>query len=290
MILLPHHVLKQRSIASVAANVSAWVETVKESATALVFRGTNGEVITVAAGDGSAVDEVTLLGPGTDATWNHDYTGVSGTKRIVISGNIDAVTRFSSNSQGLTAYNLNALKNLDYLKTVNDSNLVGDIESLRSFPGLTYVEIQGTKIGGNLSSIAGLTSLQYIFLQDSEVVGDLSSLSELTATIQMALRDDPVTGDLSDLSALTNLTHLWVYNTDIGCTTDALAEWGNITLQAHNCNWTSTEVDNCLNKLNDAGGTGGTLKIDGNNASRTSASDAALIALLGNGWSVTVNE
>lgn len=61
-----------------------------------------------------------------------------------------------------------------------------------------------------------------------------------------------------------------------------------VTLQSNG--WSSAEVDQCLIDFDNGGGTGGTLNVAGTNAVRTTASDAALASLVGNGWTVTVNE
>jgi hypothetical protein len=51
----------------------------------------------------------------------------------------------------------------------------------------------------------------------------------------------------------------------------------------------STEVDNLLIDLDNSGMSSGTIDLSGNNAARTSASDAAVTSLQGKGVTVTTN-
>ena len=86
-------------------------------------------------------------------------------------------------------------------------------------------------------------------------------------------------------------SNLWAYNTDIGFAS-AVPSWtnNNINIDFKDCEWTATEVDNCMIALANGPVTNCTINIAGTNAARTAASDAAKVIILANGNALTVNE
>ena len=65
----------------------------------------------------------------------------------------------------------------------------------------------------------------------------------------------------------------------------------DLSVQIYSIGLSSSEVDDWLNDFDDdLTGAAGTLNIAGDNAPRTSASDAAKTAINTDGWALTVNE
>ena len=104
-----------------------------------------------------------------------------------------------------------------------------------------------------------------------------------------------ITGNLSSLSGLSNLYYLLIFGSNtISDFTDGALSFNNINyfrVNAATNGLSSTEVDNLLIRLAALtwSGSSRTLLLNGGNAARTSASDAAVATLIANGVSVTTN-
>ena len=185
--------------------------------------------------------------------------------------------------------------------------LSGDISALQNLTALTYINLDGTQVTGDISALQNLTALTSINLDGTQVTGDISALQNLTALTSIQLNDTQVTGDISVLDKLTKLTTFDCYNGG-DFTGDffgklASKDWtlfqcnGNFTYTTKNYNGRTYKsvgsnrcnCDNLDAFLNDFqtvnSTTNGELIMTG---TRTSASDAAVSALQGKGFTVTV--
>jgi hypothetical protein len=161
------------------------------------------------------------------------------------------------------------------------------------YEDLTYI-YSNTDVTGDLSVFANFTSVTSLQLSNSTITGELSDINELTGLRTLLLYNMPVSGDVSTLSAL-NFNSLSIQLTDV--TFDLTPEWTGsyvtrplIFLQ--NNDFTATMVDNALISFasNIATWRPIIIYLNGTNANRTSASDAAKAALIAAGCTVYVNE
>ena len=195
-------------------------------------------------GDGNS-EWVSHVGPFSDVNTVHNYSGLTGSKRIVLTGDFNVLLRF---------------------------------------------QCFDTLFGGKISAFGCFGSLELLRLSTADVSGDISALSILTSLDTLRLDFSLVTGDIGSLATLTGLSRLSLNNTVLEYNSTTLPAWSSATIEIQSCTLTTAEVDNFLIDLAAAGGTNGTLNIAGTNAARSSASDAAKTTLLGNGWTITVNE
>jgi hypothetical protein len=241
-------------------------------------------------GDGSDVEWIQHLGTGSTVTTQHTYAG-AGEKEIVVSGLLENVTYFKCTDStfggdivGFSVFT--ALTNLYLNGTVVDGNISG----ISKLTNITQLRLDGSDVSGDVVALVGMTSITDLRLYNTSVSGDIGDFSVLTSLGVLFVQITSVTGDVGDLAPLTAASSIWVNDTSCGYNTTTLPAWNNTVLKLDNCNLNQSEVDNFLIDLAAAGGTNGTITIAGNNAARSSASDAAKATLLGNGWTVTVNE
>jgi len=261
------------------------------------IRMTEGDV-KVNWGDGTA--ETVADG---DSNLSHDYSGVTGTKKItfIFTKGYKDVTELDLNGQDLSG-NLSAVSNLtslSYLR-LNDTNVSGDLSAVSNLTSLSYLYLYDTKVSGDLSAVSNLTSLSYLYLNDTNVSGDLSTVSNLTSLIVLRLNDINVSGDLSavsnltslsvlrlndtnvsgDLSAVSNLTSLnllYLDDTSINTYTSTTLpgdDWDDIEIQIQNLpELDASECSQILIDLDDGGSTGGTLDMFDNNGGSLTYAD-----------------
>jgi len=165
--------------------------------------------------------------------------------------------------------------------------LYGDVDAITSFKCYSQAFISG-----DIGRFSKMTSLTYLYLNSTSVSGDISAVSGLTSLTRLYLYSTSVSGDISAVSGLTSLTRLYLYSTSVSGDISAVAlpAWAGINLQIQDLGLDATEVDNFLIDFEDGAGAAGTLTLNGTNATRTSASDAAVASLRGAGWTVNVNE
>jgi hypothetical protein len=170
------------------------------------------------------------------------------------------------------------------------TSLTGDISGWSALTNLTSLSIQDTAFTGDVSAWSALTSLTALRCDGTSLTGDISSWSALTSLTSLRCEDNAFTGDVSAWSTLTSLTTLRANNNDF--TFDNTPAWSNngADLRLFDNSWTSGMVDNSLASF--AGGpvTNSTLNVAGNNAARTSGSDADKVTILANSNTLTVNE
>lgn len=141
-------------------------------------------------------------------------------------------------------------------------------------------------ISGNVLELTNIKI--YNQLNISGNVNDWYLLINLT---RMICYSTSLSGDVSNLSSLNKLDYLTFSSTSV--TFDNQTTFSNTgTIYLRDCNWTSTMVDNCLISLAASPVQNATINIAGNNAARTSASDAAVAILedVANNNTLTVNE
>ena len=148
-------------------------------------------------------------------------------------------------------------------------------------------------IYGDIANLSGLTSLVYLYLSSTSVSGDIANLSALTSLTSLSLSTTSITGDIANLSGLTSLTYLYLYSNvgrNLHYTTTALPAWPNADIRIYSVGLDSTEVDAFLNDFDDdLTGAANKLYMKGDNANRTAASDAAVTAIIADGWDLQVN-
>jgi len=186
--------------------------------------------------------------------------------------------------------NVSGLTSLTYL-SLGSTSVDGDISNVSGLTSLIHLYLGNTSVDGDISNVSGLTSLTYLHLGNTSVDGDISNVSGLTSLTTLYLYNTSVTGNLASIRPLTSLTICYLYNTSLTYTSaGALPAWPGANLDLYSCGLDSGEVDAFLNDFDDdLTGAAGDLRLDGTNANRTAASDAACTAITTDGWGLHVN-
>jgi hypothetical protein len=255
-------------------------------------------------------------------TASHTYGSTPGTKLITFFGDLDSITGLECSDGSIRGQLSGFAKatNLEYLVLARTS-LTGDIKCLKRLRHLKWFLIDSYYVTGDIVWLSKLRSLQYFAAHsgwgtapvygDVEVLagqdwsylhlgnvqqisGDIGSLRRCTnLTLLDCSNSVDVVGVVNDLLGLSELEYLWLAGTRVSVIDAPLGNWGGASsyIYMHGCMWTADEVDNFLINF-DASSTkpGGYLKMDGNNAARTSASDTAKANLIAKGWTIYVNE
>lgn len=151
---------------------------------------------------------------------------------------------------------------------IGSNSLTGRIEEFVKFKNLTYLRTTSNLgLTGNVESVVALQGLTFLSVYQNGLKGDAARVAELGSLTELYL----------GVNSLTYSTGSWPTFSS-----------GTVLLQS--CISSSPEVDQWLIDLAAAGWNNCTITIDGTNPVRTSASDAAVATLLGNGCTVNVNE
>jgi len=142
------------------------------------IRGTNGAVVNVDWGDGSAIEPFTLLGASTNVNCAHAY--VAGDYRVKIYGSLTDITYLNGNSE---------------------SSLYGDVAGLAPLVSLITLDWRNTSVSGDIVGIAPLTSLVSLYLQNTSVSGDVVGLAPLTSITALRLFNTGIYYSLGALPA-----------------------------------------------------------------------------------------
>jgi hypothetical protein len=170
------------------------------------------------------------------------------------------------------------------------NTVTGNLSSLPA--GLTRLTCTGSNtIAGDLNSLP--VALTYLYCTGSNTVtGNLSSLPAGLTTLILG-GSNTVTGNLSSLPA--GLTYFRCFGLNSVSDYTSPKTWPNninhFQLTPASGGLSSTEMDNLIIDLNGStwAGTSRTLTLTGTNASRTSASDAAVVSLSLKGVTVVTN-
>ena len=122
-----------------------------------------------------------------------------------------------------TPYGKNKVLNIDDLKyslSLSSLNLIntqvsGDIASLKNLTALTSLNLGNTQVSGNLASLKSMTALTSLVLNNTAISGDIANLNRLTALTRLDFSQTNVSGDIANLKSLTALTSLVLNNTAI---------------------------------------------------------------------------
>ncbi len=243
---------------------------------------------TQVSGDIASVSELTNL-----TVLHLGSTQVSGDIASV-SGltNLTVLYLYSTQVSGDIA-SVSGLTNLTYLNLYN-TQVSGDISSISGLTNLMSLQLYHTQVSGDIASVSELTNLTYLYLGNTQVSGDISSVSGLTNLTSLYLYSTQVSGDIANVSGLTNLIKLYLYNSQVSdYTSTDLPAWSGCNIDLKDLGLSDAEVSDFIVDLDNAGGTGGTLDISGNNGCVDQGSDAdnAITNLVDNkDWTVTYNE
>lgn len=178
---------------------------------------------------------------------------------------------------------------LTYFRSIGSNTTFGDIADLPT--GLTYYNNSGSNTTtGDIANLpTGLTYFRNV--GGNTTSGDIANLPT-GLTYYYNIGSNTTTGDIADLP--TGLTYY--YNSGNNTVSDYTSPStfnaslsGLITIPAAGGGLNSTEVDNLIIDLNTSLISNATITITGGNALRTSASDAAVLALEGRGCTITTN-
>jgi hypothetical protein len=276
-LFFPYHVRKLQAAGAAAAGSvpTATITTTKNGTFISTWRGTNGAKLTFDWGDGSAPSEITLLGTGVNVAANHPYSsGVE--KTIVVTGELDSVSLFSSGQSNLTMV---GLKNLKYTTRV-ECYLCSNLVSGNTYPSsLTYIDLGYTGIE-NLNELQNLVNLESLRLYNCTSFYDLSGLSTFSNLETLHLKDTAIT-DISSVAAMSSqVTDIWLYNCSINYVGYTWSTRTSGTFRFDSTVSTSGEVDQWLIDLATANWSDTITYLDGTNPARTSASDDAVAQLV----------
>jgi len=151
-------------------------------------------------------------------------------------------------------------------------------------------------IGGDVSGWSTLTNLTDLNLDAGfsgvQLYGDVSGFSVLTNLTSIGLQGSNVTGDISGWRTMIGLTGSFaLYMPGTLVTFESNTAWTgmDINVYLNDCLLSGSNVDNALIAFSGGSFANKTINLGGTNDSRTSASNAALAILQGNGCTVTVN-
>lgn len=217
---------------------------------------------------------------------NRDYPD-SSEKTIRVYGALSGVTSITADS--------NSISDVGGLSHLTSTTLLtlyfNDLTDLSGFIGMPAIDEIGIAFNSGLddiSPLSGLITLTRLSLHQCNVT-NLSPLSSLTNLTYLRLYDNAFS-DLSPLVSLAALSTLYVYNNNIDYTTLLWPAYSSGVFRFNSAGLSSGEVDQLLIDAAAAGWGTLTLYLDGSNGARTSASDAAVATLLGNGVTLYVNE
>jgi hypothetical protein len=179
-----------------------------------------------------------------------------------------------------------------YMNMDSCTSITGSITGFQFMTDLEYLNLYGTLITGDISGFLNLIKLTELRLTDCDVTATLMAWSNLNSIIAMYLSGTGMTGDVNYIAECEDLQTIYLSGTVVSYGDLAGGKvWDKtgMLLDCSSCVWTSDEVDDCLIDLAVTPVQNCYIKIDGTNAVRTAASNAALAILLAHGNTVTVN-
>lgn len=176
---------------------------------------------------------------------------------------------------------------------ISDNSVTASADDFAlGWPNAYRMSLRNIELSGSIDLWSGSDSLNWFYANNTLLDGDIGSLSGVSSLLYVDLANTFVSGNLADLSTMANLDNIEVDGTDVGFF--GIPTWSNQAdsnqnFNAYDCNWSSTEVDDCLISLANFPVESFDINIAGNNAARTVASDDAYDILTGSNESVTVN-
>ena len=234
------------------------------------MKGISGRKLVIEPGDGSSLERITYLGTGTNVPWTHDYSGTAGSKTVTFRG----------------------VENITSIDTKNNNTLAIDIDQFLGFRNCDvintgYATLTGNAANFNIANFPALTVLICRYCSMSFIPADLQTLVNLTV---LYVYNNNGTGDLGGFATLSNLDYFRVNdNAFTYLQTTSWPAYNGVSIQLQSTLSTAAEVDRLLIDFNDSGLVNNTINLAGTNPARTSASDAAVAALVLAGNVLTLN-
>lgn len=171
--------------------------------------------------------------------------------------------------------------------SLSHSKVTGDIASLPNRHLLTNLDISNNKtISINMQDLSICTGLICIVLSDSMATGDIANLSTLTNLEKLQVRNTSVSGDLSSLAGLSKLCYFTNWNLQNTWSSQDLRPSSSKIISGEFRFATATDTDNFLINMAKCQASD-TKRIFFQQSHRTSASDAAVSALQGKGYTLS---
>ena len=252
-----------------------------------MFKLPSTKTVTLHWGDGTSEEVVGQ--DGTLITKTSSYSG-AGSYKFWLSGDVTDITYIDVNGQAFVSGDVSgwsALTSLTYLSCYSNS-LTGDVSGWSALTSLTTLYCSSNSLTGDVSGWSALTSLTTLNCSSNSLTGDVSGWSALTSLTTLSCSSNSLTGDVSGWSALTSLTYL-------NCSSNSLDFDSSPAWAALNCGanfnmadnaMTSGQVDNAIISFAQGPFTNTTITLNGTNAARTAASDAAVATLVAAGCTV----
>lgn len=171
--------------------------------------------------------------------------------------------------------------------SLSHSKVTGDITSLPNRYLLTSLDISNNKtISVNTQGLSICTGLTSLIMDNSMATGDIANLSTLTNLEKFQLKNTSVMGDLSSLAGLSKLYYFTNWNLQNTWSSQDLRPSSSKIISGEFRFATATDTDNFL--INMAKCQASDVKqIYFQQSHRTSASDAAVSALQGKGYTLS---
>lgn len=171
--------------------------------------------------------------------------------------------------------------------SLSHSKVTGDITSLPNRYLLTSLDISNNKtISVNTQGLSICTGLTSLIMHNSMATGDIANLSTLTNLEKLQLKNTSVWGDLSSLAGLSKLYYFINWNLQNTWSSQDLRPSSSKIISGEFRFATATDTDNFL--INMAKCQASDVKqFYFQQSHRTSASDAAVSALQGKGYTLS---
>lgn len=145
---------------------------------------------------------------------------------------------------------------------------------------LTYFQCNGNSLTANINIFTGFTGLKEIYIHENIFTGDVSVLASNTGLTQVYIKQNTsLSGDVSSFRVLTSMATLSAHSAAFDFDTTTSWTGVNSTIYLHDNGLTATQVDNSLIAFSGGSFSNKTITLNGTNAARTSASDAAVTTL-----------
>lgn len=171
--------------------------------------------------------------------------------------------------------------------TLSYSKVTGDITSLPNRSLLTNLDISNNKtISVNTQGLSTCTGLISLNMIDSMATGDIANLSTLTNLESLDVKNTSVSGDLSSLAGLPKFSYFTNWNLQNTWSSQDLRPSSSKIISGQFRFATATDTDNFLINMAKCQASG-IKQIYFQQSRRTSASDAAVSALQGKGYTLS---